>query len=134
MLNGRQMGDEITDAESKQAKADGLVVVFGYSDDNVELRGAIYDEIGFSERRPIRVNSKGIAPSWDDPRDEKNKEDAAAYFRAVNEPDADIQAVWDAGGYSWTFKATLPHATFDIMEDAEKFCRGIVFSLADIGK
>lgn len=40
LLNGREYGDEITRAEHQIARASGLVVVFGYSDDNMEVRGA----------------------------------------------------------------------------------------------
>jgi hypothetical protein len=39
------MESEINKAEERQAKDAGLVVVFGYSDDGVELRGAIHDEV-----------------------------------------------------------------------------------------
>ena len=46
ILDGREIGSEITKAEADQAKAAGLVVVFGASDDLMEFRGAIYDEIG----------------------------------------------------------------------------------------
>jgi len=131
LLNGRQMGDEIDTTEEKQAKAAGLVVVFGYSDDNVELRGAIEDEIGAYDGTTFRITPKGVAPTWGD-NEEKNREDAMAYFEARNAPGADIEAVWGSDGYSWTYKTTLPHATFEILEDEEKFCRGIVFSLADL--
>lgn len=41
LLSGRDYMNEITRGEEEQAKAAGLVVVFGYSDDNMELRGAI---------------------------------------------------------------------------------------------
>ena len=46
MLDGREYGGEITKEEEALAKELGFVVVFGYSDDNAELRGAIDDEIG----------------------------------------------------------------------------------------
>jgi hypothetical protein len=38
-----------------------------------------------------------------------------------------IDAVWCEGEYSWTYKTNIPHATFDIWEDGEKYCKGIVF-------
>ena len=43
MLNGREYGKEITKAEEEKAKANGLVVIYGYSDDNVELRRHLVD-------------------------------------------------------------------------------------------
>lgn len=133
LLNNRQMGDEIHAAEEAQALKAGLIVVFGYSDDNVELRGKINEELGACGGTTFRVTASGvIAPTWDDPHEEKTLEDATAFFEANSEPGADIEAVWGEEGYSWTYKTALPHATFDILEDEEKFCRGIVFSLADI--
>ncbi len=45
-LNGREYGSEITKEEEAAAKKAGLVVVYGASDDLVELRGAIEEEVG----------------------------------------------------------------------------------------
>lgn len=39
MLFGRKYGMEITSEEARATKDAGLVVVYGYSDDNVEFRG-----------------------------------------------------------------------------------------------
>ena len=44
-LNGRTYLNEITKEEEKIAKELGYVIVFGYSDDNTEFKGAIDDEI-----------------------------------------------------------------------------------------
>jgi hypothetical protein len=43
-----------------------------------------------------------------------------------------IEAIWGKDGYSWTYKTDIPHATFDIFEDGEKFCRGIVFDIKSL--
>jgi hypothetical protein len=43
-----------------------------------------------------------------------------------------IEAVWAEDGYSWTYRTDIPHATFEITEDGEPYCRGIVFALADL--
>ena len=46
-LNGRSYDSEImTTFEEKRAKELGFVVVFGYSDDNAEFRGAYEEEKG----------------------------------------------------------------------------------------
>ena len=55
-LGTRQIGKEITKEEEAEAKAAGLVVVFGYSDDGTEFRGAIRDEAGTGD---ILFNAKG---------------------------------------------------------------------------
>jgi len=36
------------------------------------------------------------------------------------------------GEYFWTIDTNIPHETFDILADGEKYCKGIVFSLNDI--
>lgn len=45
-----------------------------------------------------------------------------------------VEALWSAEhGYSWTYKTAIPHATFEVMEGGDRYYRGIVFSLADLG-
>lgn len=43
-LNGREYGEELLATEELAAKTNGLLVIFGASDDIVEMRGAIKDE------------------------------------------------------------------------------------------
>ena len=97
-LNGRKYRKEITPVEEKEAKELGFIVLFGYSDDNAELRGSIDDEIG----------------CWNGGRVYKNG-------------DLFVDAVWCKDDFSWTYETNIPHATFDIYDDDEKYCRGIVF-------
>lgn len=135
-LNGREYGDEITKEEAAAAKEAGLVVVFGYSDDNVELRGAIYDEVGASDGTTLRICPEGILADWPHKHDEGwSESEAADYFRRKALGFRDIEAVWNSeqGEPAWTYRTDIPHATFDVMEDGELYCRGIVFSLSDLG-
>jgi hypothetical protein len=44
MLNGRPYGEELSKEEEKTIKELGYIVVFGYSDDNMETRGVDSDE------------------------------------------------------------------------------------------
>lgn len=135
MLDGRQYGDEITEAEETMAFANGLVVVFGYSDDNVELRGAIREEIGAYDGTTFRVDAKGVLQGWADLKD--NAEDESefeAYFARKLAGFKTIKAVWcpPARGMSWAYETDIPHATFHVMEDGETYCEGIVFDIRDI--
>lgn len=103
ILNGREYGKEITPLEVKKAEELGFVVVFGYSDDNTEFRGAISDEVGcYDGGRVFKYGDKYI------------------------------DAVWCEGEYSWTYNTNIPHLTFDIYEDGEKFCRGIIFDKREL--
>ena len=125
LLNGREMGSEINKAEERQAKDAGLVVVFGYSDDNVELRGAIHDELGAYNGTVFRVTERGLLKNDCD-------NDDCPYFEKSKDGARSIVAVQgDGAGPSWRYTTDIPHSTFEIMEDGEVFAVGIVFRLAD---
>lgn len=131
LLNGREYRKEITAAEEVQARAHGLVVVFGASDDLMEFRGAIHDEIGCFDGGTAYLTSAGLLQN-DCENDCEN--DECPHFEKMKEKAATIDALWCAeADYSWTFKTAIPHATFEIVEDGEPYCRGIVFALADVG-
>lgn len=130
-LNGREYGSEITYHEEKAAEAAGLLVIFGYSDDNIELRGALEDEIGCFGGGKFTLNREGILPKWDE-HEEKSKQDAHEWFRQMQLPSTELSAKWDCNGYSWFITAGIDHEVFDILEEGQPFCRGIVLSLEDI--
>jgi hypothetical protein len=136
-LNGREYGSEITSDEEATAKAAGLVVVFGASDDLVELRGAIDEELGACDGTTFRVCGDGILNSWPDSgnRDLQFSEDEAEdYFKRKAAGFKTIEAVWSPAGEekSWAYKTDIPHAKFDIVEGDEVYCTGIVFALKDV--
>ena len=117
-LNGRRYGHEIFRAEMREAAASGLVVVCGASDDLVNLYGAWREEVDAWLGATIFINADGIAPR--------------IHGRGSRKVAAQINAYWRAGGVPWTFHTTILHETFDIFEDGELFCRGIVFSVDDV--
>lgn len=121
LLNGREMLFEISSAEEVQAAQLGLVVLFGGSDDLAEFRGAITDEGDVYDGGDLFVHQDGLVCV--------PEEETETVLKC-----AKIEAVWDSEGYSWTYKTDIPHATFDILEDGEKYCRGIVFNLSDLPK
>lgn len=59
LLNGREYTNEITKEEEREAKNSGLLVIFGASDDLIELRGAIYDEVGAINGGEVRIGKNG---------------------------------------------------------------------------
>jgi len=124
-LNNLQyQSDDIEDFHNV-AKDNNLIIVFGASDDLMEFRGAIYDEVG--------CYGGGIAYIQDGVLlQNKCDNDACPYFETEKQISTKIEAVWNQEGYSWIYKTEIPHKTFDILEDEEKYCRGIVFSLADL--
>ncbi len=129
-LNGREYGEEITEAEAREAKESDLVVLFGYSDDCAEFRGAIYDEVGASGRRPLRVSKRGPIEEPDHAEEEVLQKFGVLEY--VNRNAKNIQPIWSRDEISWQYETEIPHATFEIMEDGEIYCRGIVFSTTDL--
>jgi hypothetical protein len=124
-LDGRTYGSEATDDECNAAFDAGLVIVFGASDDLAEFRGKIDDEVGCYDGGTIYLTSAGLLTN-------PCSDSRCPYFEKAKESAATIEAVFDEEGYTWIYKTDIPHATFDIMEEGEKYCRGMVFRLSDV--
>ena len=82
----------------------------------MEFAGAINDEVGAFEGTSVCVDhNNGVVP----------------IIEGV--PFNLIKAIWhDSGDTSWSFETPIPHETFNIYEDGELFCVGIVFSMDDL--
>lgn len=139
LLNGREYRNEITRAEEARANALGLIVIYGASDDLTEFAGVLSDERGACNGAEFYIGADGkLHPTWaefvesDDCTDEDK---ARAWFRREDQGAVKVEALWCAeDGYSWTFKTEAPHSTFEIVEDGEPYCRGIVIALDDLVK
>lgn len=123
ILNGRAYRDEMTKEEQRQAKAAGLVVVTGGSDDLVSFYGAIDDEAGASDGTRVHLSAEGLLKSKCDCSD-------CPYFEEVRQRAPFIDVAWGRDG--WRYETKIPHATFDIFDEGELFSKGIVFRMADI--
>lgn len=128
LLDSRQYGDEISEQEELEAKKSDLVVVFAYSDGNMEFRGAIYDEVS--------VYNGGSAYIYDGEllKNECDSEERCPYFKKLmkNRNTIEIKAIWNNGMMPcWTYQIPIDYEEFMIYEDGEPYCRGIVFSLDD---
>ena len=131
-FNGEPYPFEPSKDVARRAKDAGLVIVWGNSDDLLEFRGAIHEELGAWRGLRVMLDAQGIIPS----RDELLFASNDGLIRHANreKTSVEIHAVWCAsrGVPPWTLKTSIPHATFDIMEDGECQSRGIVFRLADV--
>ena len=123
ILNGREYREEITRGEEATAKENGLVVVFGASDDLTEFRGAITDEGGAFGGGEILLDTDGLFVECDS---------GCEYSEAAKEKCKTIKAIWGEGRFSWQYDTTIPHAKFEILEDGETYCEGIVFDINDL--
>lgn len=124
-LNGvqyRQEGKILTREFCKELYREGIVVVLGQSDDLIEFVGAVSDELGAYDHY---FDSNGLL------RNECDCDDCPYFERLVKQ--YYVKAVWcETPEYAWTYDTNIPHVTFDVMEDDEKYCRGIVFKLSDL--
>ena len=125
-INGREYREELSAPEERQAKADGMLIVFGASDDLIEFRGVIYDEANLYDGGVVLLNSKQIY------NHEHECDCPHCGFKEIEKTLAKINCKWDEGGYSWLLETDLPHATFEIVEDGEKYCRGLVIDAKDL--
>jgi hypothetical protein len=112
----------------KDAKDLGIVVVYGASDDLMEFRGFINEEVPVYEGTVVPVNSDGLVYNS---RFDCGCEFAAAAKKEILASSKPIEAIWGEGSYCWQYHTEIPHACFDVMmKDGEKYCRGIVFDIA----
>jgi len=125
-LNGREYTKEINDKITEKMQGTSLVVVFGASDDLMEFRGAIDDEVGCYDGGKAYLDSNGLIENHCD-------DDDCPYFADQKKRAMTIEALWcTEPEISWTYKTEIPHSTFEIWEGKELYCRGIVFDLADV--
>ena len=121
-LTGREYGEELINKENEEAKADGVIIVFGASDDLIEFRGAIYDEGSAYEGVTVKITPELSIFSEERNADtfEYNSKEIALF--------KEVTAEWSPKELetSWLIKSDIPHETFDIMEGT-LYCRGIVF-------
>lgn len=130
-LNGIQYPAHraITKDQIAAAKAAGLVIVFGASDDLMEFEGAIRDEFGCYNGGTAWIASKGLL---DRSQIDDDDDEAIADFVKRRTSAESIQAIWDQDGFSWIYETDIPHTTFDVWEGEDGYCRGIVFAMADL--
>ena len=114
---------ELTPSQKEFCKNHDIVVVYGYSDDNVEFDGAIREEVPAWEGAEIYLGANGpIQPC----------ECECKYYRAAMENAKKINAFWYLNDWSWEFRTDIPHEEFEFYSDGEPFCKGIVFYKKDL--
>lgn len=89
--------DSIPESIIEKAKQNNVVILHGYSDDVASFNGAINDESGCF---------------------------GGGYVLRDDDTDQEIYANELS---PWTYNTSIPHTTFNIKEDGELYCLGIVF-------
>lgn len=129
LLNNREYGEEITDKEIELAKELGFIVVFGTSDDLLELRGVINDEIDCYNGGKIYIDKDGEYDIFEE------CECNCKHSQLAKERCNIIEALWyQKENISWIYKTDIPHETFNILEGSKIYCRGIIFDVKNLRK
>jgi hypothetical protein len=137
-LDGIEYPCRIDKNLAQQAKDAGIVIVFGASDDLIEFRGAIHDEVGVSEVDVTIIDGKGVLPvdingNITDPDAVETiqgcKNLAERFTKSVA-----VTSYWcpaDNSGASWAYSVPehIEWEPFNVMEDGELYCVGVVFKL-----
>jgi hypothetical protein len=112
-----------------EAKAAGLLIVYGASDDLMEFDGAFRDELGCYEGGTALIDAEGLL---DRSQVDDDDDEAICAFVLRKRAARSIEAIWNQDGYSWIYQTDIPHATFEVMEDDETYCRGLVIAMQDL--
>ena len=127
LLDGIEYPVRIQSNILKSAKESGLVIVYGASDDLIEFDGAFNDEVGVNNDGVVEIDKQGIIEDFGEVEHEV---ETCQKWIARHAKAHEIEALWcKEPGYSWTYKTDIPHETFEVMEDGEHYCRGIVFMI-----
>lgn len=103
--------DEIWDMR-KQFEEDGVVVVYGASDDLIEFEGVISDEGDCYNDKVFYINKEGLTTSYS-----KN------YVKVTHPHDGTAQ---------FEYETNIPCEWFNVVEDGELYCKGFVFNINDL--
>jgi hypothetical protein len=140
-LNGCNYRDEDSHFNEKELEEAGIIVLFGASDDLLEVRGAIHDEWG-APGKVMLIHTP--AHGWD-LRGEgyiDEHEDILKYLGCYDyatkyyiEPQRDVPVPFKGGlvDASWNINAVLPPETeyylFDVLDEEDLYCKGMVIKL-----
>ena len=129
-INGREYPFYLTKDEQAEAKDSGLFVIYGNSDDLLEIRGLDDDEIGAYDGTTAFLNVDGFLEKPD-----CDCEWAEKYFEEAKKNSLEVRAQWCPEEYpntSWAIHIDAPHETFHVMEDGDINCIGIVVDVKDV--
>lgn len=129
LIDGRENAYNMFGDVRNTAKESGFVIVYGASDDLMEIDGAIQDEADVYSGGEVVLARNGVfnGPDCDCGKME------CPYFREAVSKAKKIKAVWCGNGKApWSYETEIPHESFRIYEDGELFCEGIVFSAEEL--
>jgi hypothetical protein len=125
---------EISDTDKLIARDNNLIIVYGYSDDNIEFEGAIRDEVGAYGGETVFFKDGDLLHDCDEPCEHCSVGDDKVHAKVLT---AHWSEESDGKEYSWVMEAGngINAYSFDMRENAEDdeyFCKGLVFNKEDI--
>lgn len=122
-MNGREYGEELTWWEELILKNNGIVVAFWASDDLVEFRWAIIDEVGYYKSKEIPFDENWIM--------ESDCEEDCPYFHEYvkNNKKWTVTSRSFVDNRTHDIETTFEHSKFTIKEEWEDYCIWVVFKL-----
>ena len=108
-----------------EAKASGLVVVYSARADIMTFEGAIRASASVFDGAYVQLNQTGLLTDVETGDYEDDAE-------APSAPGIKVSWISAGAGMEWACETDIPHALFEVTEDGEFCCRGLVFALADL--
>lgn len=127
-INGRQYRQEIDSDLRRRLKEDEVVVLYGASDDLLEIDGVFQEEVGAYDGGLFEPVVFGNTDYYDFVASEEKQ----SFLENNNYPYIDM--VWspENSDFSWIIDTNIPHERFIIYEDDDTYCEGVLFYLEDL--
>lgn len=130
-LQGCQYPLRLGKETKSQLRDAGIVIVHGASDDIMSFKGAIDDEVSCYEGGTAMVDAEGLL----DENTEDMSEDELRHHLDRKARAKAIHALWsDHAGPAWTYNTEIRCETFEMLDDGEAYCIGLVFSLSALSQ
>lgn len=135
-LNNTEYGSNDISNANNELEKDGIVAVVGASDDLCEMYGAIYDEFDCYNGTTLYCNGDNFFS-------EKRKEDFLMYINDEYPEFYDICKqmfkdnvyyikISDGKGCQFEYETNIPCERFNVIEDGELYCSGLLFYIKDL--
>lgn len=136
-LNGREYHLEMTPKEIHTATENGLIVIYGESDDLIHFKGVVSQEMDCYETTKLYLYKDGLEWNVGDEHDIKSLEEIIQEKTGFNFTIKTylIKPMWAAVENEkvfWEYHTELPHETFHITEEGQLYCVGIIIDLKEI--
>ncbi|TGE29774.1 hypothetical protein [Hymenobacter metallicola] len=135
-LDGCQYRDEVNKEWAKIAEEAGLIVVFGASDDLMEVRGAVDDELNAWDgvEAVFYKHNTGFSVIENNSETIREIEDDFHLYKALGAmlDRHNLVRITPAKDCQWDVITTLPHAKFDVKEEEDLYCRAVVIDIKDL--